>query len=45
MKVDLGGVVTSEEDSFYENRKTSVLLPSGDVFIVSGAEKGGPLLG
>jgi hypothetical protein len=45
MKVDLGGAVTSDEDSFCENRKTSVLLASGDVFIVSGAVKGGPLSG
>jgi hypothetical protein len=45
MKVDLGGAVTSDEDVFYENRKTSVLLPGGDVFIVSGAEKGGLLSG
>ena len=45
MKVDLGGAVTNDGDAFYENRKTSVLLPGGDVFIVSGAEKGGLLSG
>jgi len=45
MKVDLGGVVTSDEDAFYENRKTSVQLEGGDVFIVSSAEKGGLLSG
>jgi hypothetical protein len=45
MKVDLGGAVTSDEDAFYESRKTSVLLPGGDVFIVSGAEKDGLLSG
>jgi hypothetical protein len=45
VKVDLGGAVTSDEDAFYENLKTSVQLPGGDVFIVSGAEKGGLLSG
>ena len=45
MKVDLGGAVTSDEEAFYESRKTSVLLPGGHMFIVSGAEKGGLLSG
>jgi len=45
MKVDLGGAVTRDEAAFYENRKTSVLLPGGDMFIVSGSEKGGLLAG
>ena len=45
MEVDMGAAVTSDEDSFYEIRKTSVLQPGGDVFMVSGAEKGGPFSG
>jgi hypothetical protein len=45
MRVDLGGAVTNDEDAFCENRKTSVLLQGVDVFIVSGAEKGGLLSG
>jgi len=45
MKVDLGVAVTSDEEALYEDRKTSVLLPGGDVFIVSGSEKGGLLSG
>jgi len=43
MKVDLGGAVASDEEAFYENRKTSVLLPGGDMFIVSRSEKSGHL--